>query len=473
MAVTSIWPIKGRVDKVINYARNPEKTHDKAGLSKLHEIEGVIEYASDEMKTETRAFVTCLNLTSEEDAAKEFMEVKHQYGKVDGRVCYHGYQSFKADEVDADTAHNIGIALAQELWGDRFQVVIATHCNTGHYHNHFVINSVSDVDGLKFYNSPEDYRHMREVSDRLCREARISVIENPGGRKKNYSEWEAEKNGKPTVRGTIRADIDRAILASTTERDFLRVMNEMGYEVKTITPKGTPLVHPVVRPPGGRKNCRLDSLGEFYTLDAIKQRIQNNIRKRVPFPEVQEDKKAPYYHYKEKAQKATGLYALYLYYCYELHIIVHKPASVKRVSASLRQDMIKLDQYIAQANFLGRTGISTMDELLFYADDKETQMSQLKEERTGLRNQLKQCTRSNDEKGIEEIKARIDVLSDRLSACRKEIKLCRAIAERSAEVRENLEDIQRQESERKEKSTDELLVRGSGRTSRENDPQRG
>ena len=79
MAVTSIWPIKGRVDKVINYARNPEKTHDKKSLLKLHEIEGVIEYAADEMKTETRALVTCLNLSSEENAAKEFMEVKHRY----------------------------------------------------------------------------------------------------------------------------------------------------------------------------------------------------------------------------------------------------------------------------------------------------------------------------------------------------------------------------------------------------------
>ena len=78
MAVTSIWPIKGRVEKVINYARNPEKTREETrkGLSTLHEIEGVIEYAADEMKTETRAYVTCLNLTSEELAAKEFMETK-------------------------------------------------------------------------------------------------------------------------------------------------------------------------------------------------------------------------------------------------------------------------------------------------------------------------------------------------------------------------------------------------------------
>lgn len=472
MAVTSIWPIKGRVDKVINYARNPEKTHDKKSLLNLHEIEGIIEYAADEMKTETRAFVTCLNLSSEENAAKEFMEVKHRYRKEDGRVCYHGYQSFKADEVNADTAHNIGVALAKELWGDRFQVVIATHCNTGHYHNHFVINSVSDVDGLKFYNSPEDYRHMREVSDRLCREARISVIDHPDGKKKNYGEWAAEKNGKPTVRDTIRADIDRAILASTTERDFISVMEEMGYKIETKTETGAPRQHPIVIL-HGKKHFRLDKLGEFYELKSIKQRIQNNIRKRVPFPEVVEDKKAPYYHYKEKAQKATGLYALYLYYCYELHIIVHKPASVKRVSASMRQDMIKLDQYIAQANFLGRTGITTADELSSYASDKEAQIGRLMEERAGLRKQLKQCTRSDDTEGIEEVKARIDALSDSLRACRTDIKLCRAIAERSAAVRENLEDIQRQESERKEKSTDELLVRGSGRTSRENDPQRG
>ena len=472
MAVTSIWPIKGRVDQVINYARNPEKTHEKEKLSKLHEIEGVIEYAADEMKTETRSYVTCLNLTSEETAAKEFMEVKRQYGKEGGRVCYHGYQSFKADEVDADTAHRIGVALAKELWADRFQVVIATHCNTGHYHNHFVINSVSDIDGKKFYNSPEDYRRMREVSDRLCREARISVIDNPDGRKKNYGEWVAEKNGKPTVRGTIRADIDRAIHASTTERDFLRVMKEMGYEIRTKTAKGNPLEHPIVIPYRSKQHFRLDKLGEYYELDSIKQRIQNNIRKKVPFPEVSEDIHAPYYHYKEKAQKATGLYALYLYYCYELHIIVHKPASIKKVSLFLREDVRKLDQYIAQADFLGRTGIKTAEELESYKSEKAAQVATLEEERKGLKNKQRQCTRRNDEKGAAEIKAQVDVLTSELSACRKEIKLCAAIAERSARAQENLEELRQQESERKEKSTDELLVRRSGRTGREDDPQR-
>lgn len=475
MAVTSIWPIKGRVDKVINYARNPEKTREETrkGLSTLHEIEGVIEYAADEMKTETRAYVTCLNLTSEELAAKEFMETKRLKHNEGGRACYHGYQSFKADEVDADTAHNIGVALAKELWGDRFQVVVATHCNTGHYHNHFVINSVSDVDGKKFYNSPEDYRRMREVSDRLCREARISVLDNPDKRGKNYGEWSAEKNGKPTQRGKVREDIDRAIAASTTERDFIRVMNEMGYEIVTKTDTGAPRIHPIVKIVDGDKHFRLDKLGEFYELDSIKQRIQNNVRRKVPFPEVKEDKKAPYYHYKERSEKATGLYALYLYYCYELHIIIHKPASIKKVSVFLREDVTKLDQYIAQADFLGRTGITTTEELLSYKADKETLIKTLDNERKGLKNKQRQCARRNDEKGAAEIKAQVDVITSEMSAIRKEIKLCTAIAERSARVHENLEDIRQQESERKEKTTDELLVRRGSRTSRENDPERG
>ena len=196
------------MDKVINYARNPEKTTE-AGLpelASLHTVNDLVEYAADEMKTECRSYVSCLNCR-EDTAAAQFMETKRLWGKLDGRVCYHGYQSFQADEVNAETAHEIGVKLAEELWGDRFEVVVATHCNTGHYHNHFVINSVSFMDGYKFYNSPADYAWMREVSDRLCREYAISVIQYPGRQTKNYAEWQAERSGRPTHRGSIRADM--------------------------------------------------------------------------------------------------------------------------------------------------------------------------------------------------------------------------------------------------------------------------
>ena len=115
MAVTSIWPIKGRVDRVINYARNPEKTTEGSyeEQASLHAIDNVVEYAADDMKTERRSYVSCLNCR-EDTAAAQFMETQRLWGKLGGRVCYHGYQSFKADEVTAETAHEIGVKLAQE-----------------------------------------------------------------------------------------------------------------------------------------------------------------------------------------------------------------------------------------------------------------------------------------------------------------------------------------------------------------------
>ena len=139
MAVTSIWPITGNPDGVIEYAINPEKTSEESReeTAALHAIDNVVEYTADNLKTEKRMYVSGVNCQIPH-AKEQFMETKRRFGKMDGRTCYHGYQSFRAGEVDADTAHRIGVALAKELWGDRFEVVVATHLNTDHYHNHFV-----------------------------------------------------------------------------------------------------------------------------------------------------------------------------------------------------------------------------------------------------------------------------------------------------------------------------------------------
>ena len=468
MAVTSIWPIKGRVDTVINYARNPEKTRESshAAMSKFHEIKGVIEYAADDIKTETREYVSCLNLTSEELAAKEFMETKLLKGKTGGRVCYHGYQSFKADEVDAATAHAIGYQLAQNLWGDRFQVVIATHCNTGHYHNHFVINSVSDTDGLKFYNSPADYRAMREESDRLCREFGISVIEHPNGRGKNYSEWQADKNGNPTVRGLIRADIDRAIRASTTEKHFVDTMRAMGYEFKTRGSSGERLAHPTLKPPGAKGYFRFYKLGPGYDLDEIIERIYENSKREVPFPDFDEDVRKKYPAEKLPHTKLTGLHALYVRYCFELHIIKEHPTSMKRVHFLLREDLMKLDRLDSQTRFLGENKITTISELKAKLEGVRSKIAELTAERKDLRNQLKRAKRSGNEQLIAQIEARVSEISTELRELRKEAAICNAIEERSGQVQSNLEQLtQEQESERKEQEQYELFRR-SGRSGR-------
>ena len=398
------------------------------------------------------------------------METKRCFGKMDGRTCYHGFQSFRAGEVDADTAHRIGVELAKELWGDRFEVVVATHLNTDHYHNHFVINSVSSVDGRKFSNRKPDYARMREVSDRLCKEHQLSVIKNPKGKGKSYSQWSAEKNGKPTYPSLVKADIDRAILASTTMRDFQRVMEQMGYTFKWFKKNGQQLEHQVAIPPGAKKGVRLDRLGEEYTFDGITQRILRNMRKRIPFPET-ENRRLGRYRYRgnfKKHKKATGLRALYFYYCYRLKIIVKHPASTKKVLGVLREDIVKLDQRIAETRFLGKYKIETADDLADRKQYADNQIQVLTDQRKNLRNALKRITRKGDAAEIEATKEKISALTDELIKLRKEVKLCDSIAERSGLVKEGLEAIIEQDtSERKEKNQYEHSRRRSG-TDRQN-----
>ena len=231
MAVTAIWDIKRRFDRVIDYAANPEKTVAKSakGMASLHAIDDVIEYAADDMKTEECKFVTGINV--DVDYAKEqFKETKIHHQKTGGILAFHAYQSFAPGEVDADTAHKIGVKLAKKLWGD-YEVVVATHCNTGCFHNHFVINSVSVKTGMKYNDCKETYRLMREESDRLCKEYGLSVIEHPQNKGINYAEWRAEQEGKQTIRGAIRAAIDTAVRGSTTKAEFLDAMDQMGFVI--------------------------------------------------------------------------------------------------------------------------------------------------------------------------------------------------------------------------------------------------
>ena len=471
MAVTSIWPITGNPDGVIEYAINPEKTSEESReeTAALHAIDNVVEYTADDLKTEKRMYVSGVNCQIP-FAKEQFMETKRRFGKLDGRTCYHGYQSFRAGEVDADTAHRIGVALAKELWGDRFEVVVATHLNTDHYHNHFVINSVSSVDGRKFSNRKPDYARMREVSDRLCKEHQLSVIKDPKWNGKSYAEWSANKHGKPTYRDIVKADIDRAILASTTMRDFYRVMEQMGYTFKRHKENGQPLAHPVALPPGSKKGVRMDRLGEEYTFDGITQRILRNMRKRIPFPEA-ENRHLGRYRYRgnfKKHKKATGLRALYFYYCYRLKIIVKHPASTKKVLGVLREDIVKLDQRIAETRFLGKYKIETADDLAGRKQYADTQIEVLTDQRKDLRNALKRITRKGDAAEIEATKEKISALTDELIKLRKEVKLCDSIAERSGLVKEGLEAIIEQDtSERKEKNQYEHSRRRSG-TDRQN-----
>lgn len=134
MAVTKIWAIHDSVSRVVDYCTNPSKT-------KLSDLEQVLLYAADKEKTldegEQQYAVTGIGCRAE-SAAREMAAVQRRFGKAGGNVAYHAYQSFKPGEVTAEECHRIGVETARRLWGNDRQVLVATHFNTGTYHNHFV-----------------------------------------------------------------------------------------------------------------------------------------------------------------------------------------------------------------------------------------------------------------------------------------------------------------------------------------------
>ena len=176
---------------------------------------------------------------------------------------------------------------------------------------------------------------MKETSDRLCRDYGLSIIEEPSGRGRNYGEFLAEKNGKPTNRSLIREDIDRAIKASLTEQEFFRVMEEMGYRFKIYAESGKPLKYPALKPPGAKGFFRFHKLGgNGYTLEEILDRVAANYRRRQPFPDEEQEKAKEYRNQAKpkNKEKAKGLHALYIRYCFELHKLNKRPKTPVEVS---------------------------------------------------------------------------------------------------------------------------------------------
>ena len=456
MATTSIWRINGQMGHVINYVENANKTISQmevpAGLSS-DTLEDVIAYAGREDATNKRKLITGINLDCN-DAKNQMMIVKKKFEKTGGTIAYHGYQSFAEGEVDPDIAHKIGVALAEELWGERFQVVVCTHLDkASHIHNHFVINTVSHIDGRKFYRSEKDYRRMREVSDRLCLEYGLSIIQEPQRKGKHYSQYDAERNGKPTFGSTIRADIDRAIKASLTENEFYDMLEEMGYEFKFYSKNGKPLERPSLKPKNAQKYFRFDNLGEGYSVDEISDRILENIRRKDPFPEETKEKVQKYRKDYPPRPKAKGLAALYYYYCYELKIIVRYPASVKQVSFFMREDIRKLEQLDKQVLLLGENKIETYEDLKAFREKCSTEKAELMDLRHELRNKLKRMIRVGDEAAILSVKEEIATVTDELQKLNNDLVICDKVEERAERIQAEYAAIKEQQNERVQMSS--------------------
>ena len=372
MATTAIWSVKGNLGRVVDYAANPEKTtYSPADLQGLRDV---MNYATQDYKTEEQRYVSGVNCAPE--IAREQMQlVKRQFGKEGGIVAFHGYQSFAPGEVTPEQAHEIGVELAKRLWGDRFQVVVATHLDRAHLHNHFVLNSVSFVDGKKYNDCKASYALMRRTSDELCREHGLSVIEQPEqGCAMSYDAWEAEQRGKPTWYGQIRRDVDACIARAFLFEHFLDNLKRQGYEVKT----GKYLA---VRPPGKTRFVRLKTLGGDYTEDAIRRciRAQGRFERTAPPPPVTRQRR----RIRGKPHKLTGFRALYFHYLYLLRGL-KKPTAPPRRSRYMMDEIIKFDRYVEQAKLLTKYRIDTDGQLGTLKEAVQSEIDVLTDKRKAL-----------------------------------------------------------------------------------------
>lgn len=457
MAVTSIWRVNGWLGKLVIYVENPEKTDNpsfvqqNAAGQEPGGLEDVIRYAVDSEKTGKpdnedaellRNFVSGINCHPA-TAREEMLAVKKRFGKETGTVAYHGYQSFAPGEATPEMAHEIGIKLAQRLWGDKYQVLVATHLDReSHLHNHFVVNTVSFQDGIKYHRTAKDYHDMQVISDELCREYQLSVIEDPQyGRSKHYGEWRAEQEQRPTWRGMVRAAVDEAIRQSMTERQFYDVLRKKGYEVKI----GKDIS---LRPPGKERFVRLvRNFGEDYSIAGIRTRILQQRRPERPLP-----LSPPKRQYRRcrgsfrKARKITGFRALYFHYCYLLGAFPkNKPQNRKRLHFLLREDLIKLDAITQEVRLLAEHRIDTAEQLSSYKGGLEANISELTSDRKQLYRRQRTVAVKSDETLQNQIKTQIAAMSSQLTQLRREVRLCDDIAQRSGVMQEKLKTVREDE----------------------------
>ena len=446
MAVTKIWNIRGRAGSPLEYIANPEKTQREFSEPERQALQDVIAYAANEDKTEQFYYTTGINC-SVECARDQFDTTKLRFGKTGGNVAYHAYQSFKPGEVTPDEAHAIGVELARELWGDRFQMVVATHTNSHCVHSHIVINSVSFIDGLKFHDCRDTYKLLRETSDRICREHGLSIVENPKGRGVSQYVYKMEQAGMPTRYNVARQAIDEAVALSLTIEEFKSELRKRGYNYR-FDPQRK---YWTITPPGWKKPIRIHQLGSDYTRESIERRICEND------PSIRQERLRQNYripnHYSlrrriDHIMGRSGLEKLYLRYCYELGYLPKYRQNPTRLHIVLKEDLLKCDQYSEQAKLICKYNVDTDKDLIALRLLLELKMKELGTERDELRLKAKRVL---PEAETEAAKEGVKELTTKMRELRHELKVIGEIRERSGHVRENLEIIDRDRQREKER----------------------
>ena len=458
MAVTKIWTIHegSNIKQVLDYAANEGKTviniqvetdetydlqerqqfqdvidYTMAGYhDENDDMANVLDYAAKGIKTEQKKYVSGINC-SPEYARDQMMLTKTHYHKKGGILLWHGYQSFKPREVTPEEAHKIGLELAQKLWGDDYEVLVCTHLDTSHIHNHFVVNSVSFRTGKKL---DVRWKDMARESDRLCRQYDKSIVENPKVKGKHYAEYQAEQEGRPTWTTAIKQDIDESIQQSRNMQEFLKNLKSRGYTIKAGAKYFT------LKPPGKERFVRIDRrLGEAYSLLGIENQIEENVksgRYRMP-----EEKMARKIYTSRPRYTVTGYKALYIRYSYMLGVFPGKHMTAKQVNYLYREDLTRMHKIRKETQFICRNKIETLHDLTDVEFELQQDLKRYQDEKTYVVNRLRSASGA-DKDALEEKKT---YLSGKIKDCRRKLYWCKDIKENSRNMQEKIEKVREME----------------------------
>ena len=365
MAVTGFWPVFKNLKATLDYADNPDKTTAPEYLDE--DLYAALRYAENDDKTDRKMFVGGINCSAQ-NAYAEMIAVQRRFGLRGKVVGYHGIQSFREGEVTPEQAFAIGKETARRMWGDRYQVLVTVHLNTDNVHCHFVVNPVSFKDGAKFKNKIGDHKELRKISDEICREHELSVLENSDfyskGKKKEY--W-VHKAGKQTHRDMLRRDVEEALAKCGSFREIEYYLKCLGYRFQ----RDFHYAHPSVIIDGWQRPIRIDSLGPQFSREAIRERCLENQRK----PELYgyaypQRKRAPLlaieYHLRQ-AQRQDTVTLLFEIFIELLKICTGsniENTNRRPLSPAMRAEVRKLDQYLEEYKLLCDHRIESPKELL-------------------------------------------------------------------------------------------------------------
>ena len=326
-------------------------------------LKRTIDYVMNPEKTQGGRLIGSINC-QHDMAFEQMMDTKKQFGKTDKRQGYHIILSFKENEVEPEKAFEITQRFVTEYLGDAYEAVFVVHDNTEHVHSHIVFNSVSFIDGKKYRYEKGDWaRYIQPITNRLCQEYGLSIIDVDEGRREkryeNYRDWSEYRDGSFVWADMIKRDFDACILQAGDYQGFLELLSEKGYEVR----HGKYLA---VKPQGMTRFRRCKTLGEKYSEDAIKERIRNE---DILFYKAQNEEmhsEIARCHVKRYSKaKLSGIQKQYYAKLYRVGKLKKKPYSQ---IWKYRDDIRKMHKLQEQYMFLVRNEVNNIEELSLVVD---------------------------------------------------------------------------------------------------------